>query len=146
MVLSISEILNGVDEYQEVTIEALNDTVCLRPLSKAEWAKVDSIRQEALGDYVTNEKAKAKNKRQRVSEIESQLKFNIKENGDAEIKAQIEAIHISYDNPGNKDKVSKAEIEQLPSNIFDEIYEKVCEISGINLDLEEEVKEFPEDE
>ena len=116
MVLTVAEILEGIEKYEEVEIKALNDTVYLRPLSKSEWAKVDSIRQEALGDYVTNEKAKAlKNRTQRTAEINSQLKFNF-------------------------------QIVKLSPHIFDEMYEKVCELSGINRDLEDEVEEFPENE
>ena len=59
MVLTIEEILNGVEDYKEVYLESLDDTVFLRPLSKGEWEKTNSIRQESLGDYVTNEKAQA---------------------------------------------------------------------------------------
>ena len=148
MVLTVAEILEGIEKYEEVEIKALNDTVYLRPLSKSEWAKVDSIRQEALGDYVTNEKAKAlKNRTQRTAEINSQLKFNFKKNAEADFKAQTEAIFLSLDNPGNKGQVStKDQIVNLSPHIFDEMYEKVCELSGINRDLEDEVEEFPENE
>ena len=146
MVLTVAEILEGIEKYEEVEIKALNDTVYLRPLSKSEWSKVDSIRQEALGDYVTNEKAKAKNRKQRTAEINSQLKFNIKKNSEADYRAQIEAIFLSLDNPGNKGQEStKEQIVKLSPHIFDEMYEKVCELSGINRDLEDEVEEFPED-
>lgn len=147
MVLTIEEILNGVEDYKEVYLESLDDTVFLRPLSKGEWEKTNSIRQESLGDYVTNEKAQAVSRNQRVSNIESQLKFNIKQNADADFKAQVEAIFMSCDNPGNEKPPKRTDIEKLPAGIFDEMYEKVKELTGINddEDLEDDVEDFPED-
>ncbi|WP_405296345.1 hypothetical protein [Methanobrevibacter sp.] len=146
MVLTIEEILNGVEDYKEIYLESLEDTVFLRPLSKGEWEKTNSIRQESLGDYVTNEKAQAVSRNQRVSNIESQLKFNIKQNADADFKAQVEAIFISCDNPGNEKPPKRTDIEKLPAGIFDEMYEKVKELTGIDDDvvLEDDVEDFPE--
>lgn len=148
MVLTVEEILNGVDEYKEVPIESLDDTMYLRPLSKGEWEKTNSIRNEALGDYVTNEKGRATSRNQRIADIESKLKFNIKENGDAEFRARVEAIHMSLNNKGNEKPPSKENIKKLRPDIFDEIYEKVMEISGVTntaiQNLEDDVDEFPE--
>lgn len=149
MVLTVDDILNGVAEYKEVPIEALNDTMYLRPLSKGEWEKTNSIRQDALGDYITNEKAKAVSRNQRIADIESKLSFNIKENSDADFRARVEAIHMSLNNPGYEKPPSKDAIKKLPNDAFDEIYEKVREISGVSEDaivkLEDDVDEFPED-
>lgn len=149
MVLTADEIINGIDNYKEIKIESANDTVFLRPLSKGEWESVNRIRQDSLGDYITNEKAHNLSRNQRMSNIESQLKFNIKENSDAEFKAQIEAIYLSMDNEGYSVKTTKKQIKQFPSDIFDELYEKVKEISGINDEfetLEDDIDNFPEDE
>lgn len=149
MVLTADEIINGIAEYKEEKIEALNDTVFLRPLSKGEWEKTNSIRQESLGDYTTNEKAKAISRKQRVSNIESKLSFNIKENGDADFKAQVEAIYMSMDNPGYEKPTPRDTIKKFPPDVFDEIYEKVKEISGVSddaiVELEDDVDNFPED-
>lgn len=149
MVLTADEIINGIAEYKEERIEALDDTVFLRPLSKGEWEKTNSIRQESLGDYTTNETAKALSRNQRVSNIKSQLKFNIKENGDADFKAQVEAIYLSMDNPGYEKTTPRETIKKFPPDVFDEIYEKVKEISGVSedaiVDLEDDVDDFLED-
>lgn len=149
MVLTADDILNGIEEYKEVEIESLNDTIYLRPLSKGEWEKTNSIRQSALGDYTTNETAKSLSKNKRVSNIQSQLKFNIKENGDADFKAQVEAIYMSMDNPGYEKATPRDKIKNFPPDAFDEIYEKVKEISGISDDaivnLEDDVEDFPEE-
>ncbi|MBQ6345011.1 MAG: hypothetical protein IJI96_02750 [Methanobrevibacter sp.] len=149
MVLTADDILNGIEEYKEVQLESLGDSMYLRPLSKGEWEKVNSIRQEALGDYTTNETAKSLSRNQRISNIQSQLKFNIKENGDAEFKAQTEAIFMSLDNPGYEKQTPREKIKKFKPDLFDELYEKVKEISGISddaiVDLEDEIDNFPED-
>lgn len=147
MVLTADEILNGIENYEEIKIEALNDTVYLRPLSKGEWESVNSIRHESLGDYTTNEKAQSLSRKQRVSNIESQLKFNIKANSAADFKAQIEAIYLSMDNSGYESKTPREKIKKFPNDVFDEIYENVKKISGIHDDvqLEDDVDDFLEE-
>lgn len=149
MVLTAEDIVNGIDEYKEVHIKSADDTVYLRPLSKGEWEATNRIRQDSLGDYTTNEKAKATSRNQRISNIESQLKFNIGENGDADFKAQVEAIYLSMNNPGYDKKQTKEQIRKFPPAVFDEIYEKVKEITGITEEdvetLEDDVDEFLED-
>lgn len=147
MVLTADEILNGIENYEEIKIESLNDTVYLRPLSKGEWESVNSIRQESLGDYTTNEKAQSLSRKQRVSNIESQLKFNIKANSAADFKAQIEAIYLSMDNSGYESKTPREKIKKFPNDVFDEIYENVKKISGIHDDvqLEDDVEDFLEE-
>lgn len=149
MVLSAEEIINGIDDYREIKIEAANDTVYLRPLSKGEWESTNRIRQESLGDYVTNETSNV-SRNKRVANLEAQLKFNISENGDADFKAQVEAIYLSMDNPGyGKTKNTREQIRKFPSDVFDEIYENVKKISGISDEaletLEDDIEQFPED-
>lgn len=150
MVLSAEEILQGVELYKEVEIEALDDTVYLRPLSKSEWEQTNSIRQASLGDYKTNETAKSLSRTQRIANIESELSFNIKENSDADFKAKVEAITMSMDNPGYEKAPTADQIKKFPSDVFDEIYEAVKELSGIrdewaDVTLEDDVENFPED-
>lgn len=149
MVLTANDIINGIDDYKEIPIEAADDTVYLRPLSKGEWESTNKIRQDSLGDYVTNEKAKAVSRNQRVSNIESQLKFNIGENSEADFKAQVEAIYLSMNNEGYSEPNTREQIKQFPSDVFDEIYENVKRISGISDDaivtMEDDIDDFPED-
>lgn len=149
MVLTANDIINGIDDYKEIKIEAADDTVYLRPLSKGEWESTNKIRQDSLGDYVTNEKAKAVSRNQRVSNIESQLKFNIGENSEADFKAQVEAIYLSMNNEGYSEPNTREQIKQFPSDVFDEIYENVKRISGISDDaivtMEDDIDDFPED-
>ena len=146
MTLSISEILNGTDDTQEVKIESLNDTVFLRPLSVGEWNKVQEIQQAPLGDYITNERSITRKKRRVKGEMEAQATINIKDSNKGTYDAQIEAIYINADNSENKeDKWSKDKIKKMPKSVFDEIYAKVIEISKIEDDeMEEDVDNFPE--
>ena len=141
--LSISEILNGKDDYHEHYIESLGGEICLRPLTTGEWDRIDEIRQKDLGDYIINEKTFTKKKRRVKGEMESRAKFNINASSKATKKAMYEAIKLSTDNQGNPEKWTLEHIKKLHKNEITEIYEKIEEISGVD---EEEVEDFPEDE
>ena len=143
MVLSISEILNGKDDYQEHYIESLKGEICLRPLTTGEWDKIDEIRQKDLGDYTINEKTFTQKKRRVKGEMESRARFNINASSKATKKAMYEAIKLSTDNEGNPEKWTIEHIKKLHKNEVTEIYEKIEEISGVD---EDEVEDFPEDE
>ena len=145
MVLSISEILNGKNDYHEYFIESLDGEICLRPLTTGEWDKIDEIRQKDLGDYSINEKTFTKKKKRVKGEMESRAKFNINASSKATKKAMYEAIKLSTDNEGNPEKWTMEHIKKLHKNEITEIYEKIEEISGVNdEELEEEVEDFLE--
>lgn len=145
MVLSISEILNGRDDYHEYYIKSLDGEICLRPLTSGEWDKIDEIKQKDLGDYTINEKTITKKKRRVKGEMESKAKFNINASSKATKKAMYEAIKLSTNNPGNPEKWTMDHIKKLRKNEVAEIYEKIEEISGANdEDLEAEIEDFPE--
>lgn len=146
MVLSISEILNGKDDYQEHYIESLEGEICLRPLTSGEWDRIDEIKQKDLGDYTINEKTITKKKRRVKGEMESRAKFNINASSKATKKAMYEAIRLSTDNEGNPEKWKLEDIKRLHKNEITEIYEKIEEISGVDDEDIEEVEEFPENE
>ena len=144
MVLTKSQILNGINETKERYIKSKNDTVALRPLSNGEWNKIEEIQNEAIGEYTTTEKAKRASRRQRV---EAQGKINVKETSKAEAKAKIEAVFLSLDNDVYKDdKFTREDVKNMGRDVFNEIYEQVRIISGLEDDIEKDVKDFPEDE
>ena len=144
MVLSISEILNGKDDYQEYYIESLEGEICLRPLTSGEWDRIDEIKQKDLGDYTINEKTITKKKRRVKGEMESRAKFNINTSSKATKKAMYEAIKLSTDNEGNPEKWTLDHIKKLHKNEVTEIYEKIEEISGVEDEDIEDVEDFPE--
>lgn len=148
MVLTKSQILNGINETKERYIKSKDDTVALRPLSNGEWNKIEEIQNEAIGEYTTTEKAKQASRRQRVqSQMEAQGKINVKETSKAEAKAKIEAVFLSLDNDVYKDdKFTRDDVKSMGKKVFDEIYEQVRIISGLEDDIEKDVKDFPEDE
>ncbi|MBQ6351089.1 MAG: hypothetical protein IJI42_09200 [Methanobrevibacter sp.] len=148
MVLTKSQILNGINETKERYIKSKNDTVALRPLSNGEWNKIEEIQNEAIGEYTTTEKAKQASRRQRVqSQMEAQGKINVKETSKAEAKAKIEAVFLSLDNDVYKDdKFTREDVKNMGRDVFNEIYEQVRIISGLEDDIEKDVKDFPEDE
>lgn len=147
MVLTKAQILNGIENYEEVFIKSLDDTVALRPLSNGEWNRIEEIQNAALGEYTTTEKAKNSNRRKRIqSQMEAQAKINVKETSKAEAQAKIEAVYLSLDNDHYKDdKFTRKEIENMGRGVFNEIYDQVRILSGLEDDnLENEVKDFPE--
>lgn len=154
MVLTKSQILNGIKNVEIREIKSLenifdDNEVALRPLSNGEWNRIEEIQNEAIGEYTTTERAKQASRRQRVqSQMEAQAKINVKETSKAEAKAKIEAVYLSLDNDhySNDEKFTRKDIENMGIGVFNEIYEHVRIISGLEDDIEKDVKDFPEDE
>ena len=147
MVLTKSQILNGTKNVETVKIKSLDEEVALRPLSNGEWNRIEEIQNEALGEYTTTEKAKQASRRQRIqSQMEAQSKINIKETSKAEANAKIEAVYLSLDNDYYKDDpFTRKDVENMGRGVFNEIYEQVRIISGLeDDDLDNDVKDFPE--
>ena len=79
--------------------------------------------------------------------MEAQAKINVKETGKASAKAKIEAVFLSLDNDYYKDdKFTREDVKNMGRGAFNEIYDQVRIISGLDDDIEKEVKDFPEDE
>lgn len=153
MVLTKSQILNGTKDVKIVEIKSLPDTyddkeVALRPLSNGEWNKIEEIQNEAIGEYKTTERAKQASRRARVqSQMEAQATINVKETGKADARAKIEAVFLSLDNDyySKEDKFTREDIKNMGRGVFNEIYEQVRIISGLDDDdLEKDIKDFPE--
>ena len=75
--------------------------------------------------------------------------LNVKETQKASNEAKTKAVLFSITNAKyTDDPFTQTDIESLPGKVFNEIYEKVKEISGLGEDvnLEEEVDSFPENE
>lgn len=147
MVLTKSQILNGVKEVERIYIKKLGDKVALRPLSNGEWNEIEAIQNDAIGEYTTTERAKQASRKQRIqSQMEAQAKINIKETNKAEAEAKVEAVYLSLDNDVYKDDpFTREEVDGMKRGVVDEIYEKVRILSGLeDDDLEKEVKDFPE--
>ena len=152
MVLTKSQILNGINDVKIVPIKSLKDIyddneVALRPLSNGEWNKIEEIQNEAIGEYRTTERAKQASRRTRVqSQMEAQATINVKETGQADAKAKIEAVFLSLDNDyySKEEKFTREDIKNMGRGVFNEIYDQVRSISGLEDDIEEDVKDFPE--
>lgn len=147
MVLTKSQILNGVNKIERIYIKKLGDKVALRPLSNGEWNEIEAIQNEAIGEYTTTERAKQATRRQKIqSQMEAQAKINIKETNKAEAEAKLEAVYLSLNNDVYKDDpFTREEVDGMKRGVVDEIYKNVRIISGLeDDDLEKEVKDFPE--
>jgi len=168
--LKISQLLKkGKDTPQILVIESLdNQKIEAGPLSRREWGEVEEIEAELMGDIENIQKevdtpqtqrkipkrlkGKKLPKKLRNKEMRSELrmKMNLLNQVVKSREAQTHAIFLS---------LSKFDLELKEEDIedvfnleqFNEVYDKVLEISGIprNQDesdeLEEDLKKFPED-
>lgn len=152
MVLSKEDILRGVNDPELVMIEALGGEIPLRPLSKHEWHSIEKIEAKAYGKFEANEeaiRAAQKGKRQQKGKSKMNTKgiIDLEKQTKAEFEGKTEALYYSMNNNHNEASAwTKDEIQQLKSDAFEEIYEKVQKLSGVNIeDPEKELEEFPED-
>ena len=135
MLLTKSSILQGINEIKKVNITSLNGEIYLRPLTSAEVNEVINIEAEGYGNFEASN-------RNRNSEAKG--KMNLAKMQQASNKAKYEAVHKSINNEKNNDEWSYQELEQLPKNAIDEIYDHVMTLSGVDV-TEADVKNFPED-
>lgn len=136
VVVKKSDILNGIKKIEKVKLEALNGgEMYLRPLSQAEINEVDEIEAKAMGIFETNETAQRGRRQKPKSVVESRGKINLELQQKAQHQAKTKAIFLSLDNEKNvgEEAWSETEIEQMPHKLFEELFEKVREISGIEL-------------
>ena len=149
-IIRISDIIEGTSKEEKYMIKSLNGEVWLRPLSQAEINEISEIEAAAIGTFETNEKSN--NSRNRAKNIRSQLeskgKLSVLKTTQAQNQAKIKAVAYSLDNSKyaeEKELINEEELLKAPSNVIEEIYEKVQEISGLNnTELESDVEEFPQ--
>lgn len=132
-VLKKSDILLGIDDPREITINSLGGEIYLRPLSSNEINKVTNIEAEGYGSFEATTRKKS---------ADASGKMNLKKMNEALAEAQYEAIYLSINNPKN-DEWSKDEIKALKTDAITELYDKIMEISGANT-TEADIKRFPE--
>ncbi len=149
-IIRISDIVDGTSKEEKYMINSLNGEVWLRPLSQKEINEISEIEAAAIGTFETNEKSN--NSRNRARNIRSQLeskgKLSVLKTTQAQNQAKIKAVAYSLDNSKyaeEKELIKEEELLKAPSNVIEEIYEKVQEISGLNnTELESDVEEFPQ--
>ena len=134
--LTKSDILKGIDDPKEFTIESLGGEIYLRPLSSAELNEVTDIEAEGYGNFEATSKGRRN--------PDTTGKMNLKKMNQATAKAKYHALYLSMNNPKN-DEWSLEEIKQLHGDQIDEIYENVMKLSGAET-REQDIKNFPEDE
>jgi hypothetical protein len=151
MVLRKDDILKGIDDPELIEIKALGGEIPLRPLSKAEWNKIEQIEAKAYGTFEANETAKRGKKQLRNGMMETKGKIDLKKQNEAEFKGKLEALYISMNNSHIEcDKWTQDDIKRLKVNAFEEIFDEVRELSGVKTDEEgddekSELDNFPED-
>ena len=145
MVLSKSDILNGANSYETIDLESINGSIAIRPLTIGEIHQINEIKDNALGDYVANQKGVSK---RRVKEsLEAQAKINVGKQTKAAHKADVKTVLWGLDNAGNPEKFNEEEIKRMQQPIFEEILQHVKKLSHMeDEDIEDDVEDFHEDE
>ena len=135
-VLTKSDILQGIDTPKKVKIDSLNGEIWLRPLSSAEVNEIMNIEAQGYGTFnATN------NRGQTMADA----KMNLSKLQEKQAEAKYIAIHKSINNPSNTDEWEIEELKQFSKQSIDEIYNKVMDLSGVDV-TEGEIKQFPEKE
>jgi hypothetical protein len=136
MILNKSDILQGINNPKKIEIEALNGELWLRPLSSAEINEILQVEAQGYGTFNASSKQSA---------TLAEGKMNIAKMQEKSAEAKYLAIHKSINNPKNNDEWELQELKLLGKNAIDEIYNKVMEISGVEV-TEGDVKRFPGNE
>lgn len=136
MILNKSDILQGINNPKKIEIEALNGELWLRPLSSAEINEILQVEAQGYGTFNASSKQSA---------TLAEGKMNIAKMQEKSAEAKYLAIHKSINNPKNTDEWELQELKLLGKNAIDEIYNKVMEISGVEV-TEGDVKRFPGNE
>ena len=150
-IIRISDIIDGTNKEEKYMIESLEGEVWLRPLSQKEINEISEIEAAAIGTFETNEKSNNRSARSRniKSQLESKGKLSVLKTTQAQNQAKIKAVAYSLNNSKydeEKENITEEKLLEAPSNVIEEIYSKVQEISGLNNNtLESDVEEFPQD-
>ena len=136
MILTKDKILQGIDTPKKVMITSMNGELWLRPLSSAEVNEVMNIEAKGFGTF------DASNNR---GQTMANAKMNLAKVQESQAEAKYIAIHKSINNPKNDEEWEIDELKQLPHKAINEIYDKVMELSGVDV-TEGDVKQFPETE
>ena len=134
-ILTKANILMGVDTPQKIKIEALDGEIWLRPLSSAEVNEILQIEAQGFGTFNASSNRGA---------TQTEGKMNLPKMQEKQAEAKYTAIHKSINNDKNPDDWSFDELQQLPNNAVEEIYDHVMDLSGVDIS-ERDVKNFPED-
>lgn len=137
----------GKNTKKTIVIEAMDgDTIELSPLSRREWGEVEDIEAKSMGEIENIQKEdnrpgfRQKSKKQMKAEIKMKMKVQNTIVDTREARAR--AIYLSASK--FDEEMKEDDVLELPTDVFNEIYEKVREISGIPKD-EDEAEEMEKD-
>lgn len=146
MVIRKEDILRGKENPVLVKIESMNDEIPLRPLSKIEWADIEAIGAEEMGVLETETRPENPRKGFRGKPVNVTMqKMDMSKQLRGDFKTKVEALYLSMNNNHSESqKWTKEEIENITGVVFDEIYEAVENLSGVNNpELKKDVDKFP---
>ena len=140
--LTKDALLSGISNIVNFELKSMEGSVALRPLSQEEVGEYNNIQARAMGTFDTNERARRGMRN--TSDVTSTGKINFAKTSEAQYDAQRYAVSKSMTCKG--EEYSEEEVGQFTGAVFEEIFEKVKEISGIeDENIEEAVDQFPDD-
>lgn len=135
MVLTKSDILQGIKTPKKIMIENLNGEIWLRPLSSAEIDEIMNIEAQGYGTF---------NAKAIQGKTNADAKMNLAKMQEKQAEAKYIAIHKSINNNSNSDGWELNEIKELPADAINEMYDKIMDLSGASVTTKD-VESFPED-
>ena len=161
MKLKISELVKkGKKDKILIKIKSLGDQeIEATPLTRRQWKEVEDIESLAVGDIETIQKQsldrkgfRKKSKKERRDELEQELKMklNVSDQVNQSVEAQTHAIFLSL-SPNDPELLEEDIQDVFNTEQFDEIYDKILEISGITTNDEDtdemvdDLEDFPGD-
>jgi len=131
MVLDKLSILKGVEKVETVHIESLGGEVKIRPLTSEEWIQISMEEQKGLGEVEVNVGS--------LRQTDGTLKINLQKQAEASFNAKVKAVSLALSCDG--EEWEPGEVKQLLPGVIDEIYAKVMDVSGVNVE-ESELDQF----
>ena len=144
VILKKSDLINGKNNVNKVTIQSLGKEVYLRPLTRGEATEIEEIQTKSMGRVTRREQG-----RKPTDEgTSSDMSFNVHATTVAQRNAELRAVYYGLDNEKYiEDPFTEEDIDTLfTREQFMELYDNVSKISGIGEyaeQLNSEVENFP---
>ena len=127
--LSKADLLKGTDSEEEVYIEVLDANIVVRPLSSAEFAEIDAIKNK--GFKLKGEPAVDRKGNPDPSKTKMNMEIDMEEMAKAEFEADAKAVYYGVSG-SETNKWKLEEVKQIqPASAVKGIAQKIYEVSGV---------------
>lgn len=128
-ILTKEALLKGSKNIQKIELTTIDGSVYMKPLTQAEVTHYNSITAKAMGVIETGRRL-------------NNVKVNVEKSTKATHEAQCYALSVSLS--CKEQDYSEDEVAQLDGALFRELFQHCSEISGLDVNVEEDVEQFLE--